>query len=325
MANPSFFVQNGVLSAPVRDGELTRSGQRAVAGASVGSGCGQASEGRVRTLPRCDCGLFCVWGGCHIEQKFIEALTTLLVFAQAEAGVNPQSQPLGFAPFGTLQYPLAHSQMQGVQGPAMGGSPYEQQQVMHHGHPMSLHAPSTMAGWPAYPQQVMPPFYGAYGGPVWHPQQQPQIHANGHHTIETSAVLSAQGWVQSHAGLYSDPRNAGTPHVKTTTQHLLLHDNMSPLQPVVDAQQRQVPMIQLKGEEPARAETLRRRTERVVVMDPDSGQPILINSFKSTQTPEQRAAMASRKRVYECPFCGHLFASSSNLIRHKRVHTGDRP
>jgi predicted RNA-binding Zn-ribbon protein involved in translation (DUF1610 family) len=28
---------------------------------------------------------------------------------------------------------------------------------------------------------------------------------------------------------------------------------------------------------------------------------------------------------YICPFCGHVFSCSSNLCRHKRVHTGAKP
>lgn len=31
------------------------------------------------------------------------------------------------------------------------------------------------------------------------------------------------------------------------------------------------------------------------------------------------------KRMYICPYCGHIFSCSSNLCRHKRVHTGAKP
>lgn len=32
-----------------------------------------------------------------------------------------------------------------------------------------------------------------------------------------------------------------------------------------------------------------------------------------------------RKRVYACPDCHKLFSNSSNMTRHRRIHTGDRP
>lgn len=64
---------------------------------------------------------------------------------------------------------------------------------------------------------------------------------------------------------------------------------------------------------------------KVLVTDPDTGRPILIKPFLSKQSEEKRREVASGKRVYKCPFCDHLFSCSSNLTRHKRAHTGDKP
>jgi hypothetical protein len=32
-----------------------------------------------------------------------------------------------------------------------------------------------------------------------------------------------------------------------------------------------------------------------------------------------------RRRMYPCPDCNRLFTNSSNMTRHRRIHTGDRP
>eukprot|EP00035_Acanthoeca_spectabilis_P040417 m.69765 g.69765 ORF g.69765 m.69765 type:complete len:380 (-) comp9979_c0_seq3:35-1174(-) len=66
--------------------------------------------------------------------------------------------------------------------------------------------------------------------------------------------------------------------------------------------------------------------ERVLVTDPDTGSPILIKPVTTKQSKEHRDKLKSQgKRIYECPFCDHIFSCSSNLNRHKRVHTGDKP
>lgn len=65
--------------------------------------------------------------------------------------------------------------------------------------------------------------------------------------------------------------------------------------------------------------------ERVMTTNPDTGAPITIKPIKSKQTQEERERLAAKKRVYDCPFCGHIFSCSSNLSRHKRVHTGVKP
>ena len=64
---------------------------------------------------------------------------------------------------------------------------------------------------------------------------------------------------------------------------------------------------------------------RVVTSNPDTGAPIAIKPMRSKQTREQRERLVQNKRVYDCPFCGHVFSCSSNLSRHKRVHTGVKP
>lgn len=64
---------------------------------------------------------------------------------------------------------------------------------------------------------------------------------------------------------------------------------------------------------------------KVYARDPDTGNTITIKPLQSKQTPEQREKLAAKKRMYVCPFCGHIFSCSSNLSRHKRVHTGDKP
>lgn len=40
---------------------------------------------------------------------------------------------------------------------------------------------------------------------------------------------------------------------------------------------------------------------------------------------EDKDDAKKKKRMYICPFCGHIFSCSSNLCRHKRVHTGVKP
>eukprot|EP00041_Stephanoeca_diplocostata_P018990 m.402585 g.402585 ORF g.402585 m.402585 type:complete len:661 (+) comp21181_c0_seq6:143-2125(+) len=64
---------------------------------------------------------------------------------------------------------------------------------------------------------------------------------------------------------------------------------------------------------------------KVFAKDPDTGNMIPIKPLQSKQTAEQREKLAAKKRAYVCPFCGHIFSCSSNLSRHKRVHTGDKP
>lgn len=67
------------------------------------------------------------------------------------------------------------------------------------------------------------------------------------------------------------------------------------------------------------------KVDKVLMTDPATGTAVLIKPFRSKQSASQRAKLAKGKRVYACPFCDHLFSCSSNLIRHKRVHTGDKP
>lgn len=76
--------------------------------------------------------------------------------------------------------------------------------------------------------------------------------------------------------------------------------------------------------EPARA-SAGLPPDRVLVTNPDTGTPILIKQVRTKQSQEHRDKLAKRKKIYACPYCDHIFSCSSNLIRHKRVHTGDKP
>eukprot|EP00037_Helgoeca_nana_P035646 m.426154 g.426154 ORF g.426154 m.426154 type:complete len:308 (+) comp56606_c0_seq1:68-991(+) len=60
----------------------------------------------------------------------------------------------------------------------------------------------------------------------------------------------------------------------------------------------------------------------------DSMQPSPMPSrprHASRQTQEQRDSLAASKRVHGCSLCGRVFSCSSNLSRHKRIHTGVKP
>lgn len=71
--------------------------------------------------------------------------------------------------------------------------------------------------------------------------------------------------------------------------------------------------------------TPRRRGGVTTVVDPVTGSEVVIKPTRTKQSLEQRERVKQGKRVYECPFCDRIFSCSSNLIRHKRVHTGDKP
>lgn len=61
------------------------------------------------------------------------------------------------------------------------------------------------------------------------------------------------------------------------------------------------------------------------IIDPVTGTEITIKDVRTKQTPQQREKVLQGDRVYTCPYCDRLFSCSSNLIRHKRAHTGEKP
>ncbi len=52
----------------------------------------------------------------------------------------------------------------------------------------------------------------------------------------------------------------------------------------------------------------------------DSSSPRPVSPMSTHSSPG-----CDRKRSYACPECNKLFSNSSNMTRHRRIHTGDRP
>eukprot|EP00035_Acanthoeca_spectabilis_P007659 m.140217 g.140217 ORF g.140217 m.140217 type:complete len:461 (+) comp14032_c0_seq3:1271-2653(+) len=61
----------------------------------------------------------------------------------------------------------------------------------------------------------------------------------------------------------------------------------------------------------------------------DQRRPIIdtnsVDQSGPASAPAQRETGSKGKKVYKCPVCEHVFSCSSNLNRHKRIHTGDKP
>lgn len=232
--------------------------------------------------------------------------------------------------------------MNGERAGPFGGAAAAPRSAVEHGHPMQgarddmvgrhfpgpsgMHPPFPGSGGGMYPgwvEQGGPGMPGGHGYPVLPPQQHPQHfyppYAGGpgnaqplphmYYPVDMAAGQAVQ-WpspMMAMPTMSAPPAAAAAAAVEHAT-------SASP----EDSERRSY------SAEPARA-SAGLPPDRVLVTNPDTGTPILIKQVRTKQSQEHRDKLAKRKKIYACPYCDHIFSCSSNLIRHKRVHTGDKP
>eukprot|EP00035_Acanthoeca_spectabilis_P036950 m.42793 g.42793 ORF g.42793 m.42793 type:complete len:393 (+) comp8359_c0_seq1:328-1506(+) len=225
----------------------------------------------------------------------------------AEAGAGPAgaAQQHGARP----QVPYGEQVFPAEPARALGHDGQPTHMTHTHGVPRSSDHPGWVIG-PAMtqlgtragdgrsgPPGVDPGFYGnpPQGQPMY-PLQYYQVPHSAPSWVGVGPTMQPMGMLPRQSGV-TMPAHSMVPHQPPP--------QMGIVQPVVDFQ----------GGVP----------QQMRVSPTDSPSPVPDTQRAPQAQPNPRNRGSGKSRGYPCLTCGLVFAHSSNLTRHKRVHTGDKP
>lgn len=168
--------------------------------------------------------------------------------------------------------------------------------------------PASAWGGPAMP---MMPFYGQFA-----PHQMPPMYPN---PAYFGGVMGVSG-AAPHTGPPS-----GHPMAMPPGMGYAWHPSASPammgssgiLRPEAPQLQQLPPdAASADAEDPRDDSGSVKEDEDKSWSDPDSGE---------WDAPPKKKKRVRKKQNHKCPYCDRTFSCSSNMHRHTRVHTGDRP